>query len=164
MTQPLKKPEYPKKPEKDYQTSPKGRIKIYPSYLLIPGSKALGTEDTIVRERTMLEYQTFYENWQTAANVMLEHPKSTFSSMWLKSNLFRDLCTRALMAVGIENPKNLKPAQLAELLFDCKLDDGLSYGLIFRLHQDFPVLGEKTTEGASEEDAPKLTFLSRLGF
>lgn len=144
--------------EKQHEVSTRGRIKVYSGYLVIPGSRLLGTEDVLVRERTMVEYQRFYAAWQVAANELIDAGGNyTFNALWLENERFREHAIAAMQAVGIEQPELLKPAQIDELLFNASLpSDGEGarpYGLVFRLHQDFPTLLKKT--GATQEPKPQ---------
>ena len=132
-------------------TSP-NRIQVHDGFLKVPGSRGLGTDDLIIRERTAHEYLEFYRLWREAMSLI--EPTDTFASAWLQKPLFSELLTQATQHLGIENLTSLKLSQIQELLLSCPVADGsqeLPHGLLFRLHQDFPKVPTLETQGTRHQ-------------
>ena len=138
-------------------TSP-NRIQVHDGFLKVPGSKGLGTDDLIIRERTAHEYLEFYRAWREAMSLI--EPTDTFASAWLQKPLFSELLTQATRHIGIENFTSLKLSQIQELLLSCPVADGsqeLPHGLLFRLHQDFPKVPTLEHQGTQNPNPLKHT-------
>lgn len=151
------------------------RIQVYRGYLLIPGSKHFDIPDLVVREQPLVNYEQFYLCWQEAMAHFLQDNQDTFSNAWLHNRSFRETLTRGLGYLGIEQPGNLKLAQLEELVLQSAEYEGQpgKQGLLFKLHQDFPkIAGHRkpkqtgTTETpdtqTESQSSPKRGILRRL--
>lgn len=110
--------------------SPQG-IQIYPGKLVLP-------DGLVISELTISRYARFLQFWEVGAALAVRNPSSSFSSLWAHFENFRTSISSALKVLGIENPGDLTPSILEELLLYCPLEDGDIRGLVFRLHQDKP--------------------------
>lgn len=140
-------------------------ISIFPSYVQIPGSERLGTKNITLHELSLDRYCEFLKYWEVGVQQALADPGASFSYLWLHSPTFRDSMVQALQVVGIEQPGNLKPAHLEELLLLAQTEDDPSdcRGVIFRLHQDIPKFPAPTGIAQTEQPTQiqSATWLSK---
>lgn len=108
--------------------SPQG-IHVYPGKLVIPGV-------AVIQELSISNYSRFLKFWEVGAALAIANPSSSFCSLWTHIESFRSSVSYSLKVLGIENPGDLTPSILEELLLYCPLEDGDIRGLVFRLHQD----------------------------
>ena len=135
-----------------------GGIQIFPHHLQIPGNSKIGTQNLTIREQVMNNYADFVGHWNIAISQATVNPSVTFAQLWINDLTFRTEMMAGLKAVGVEEPENILPSHLQELLLICNVEgDSDHRPLIFRLHSDAPdpkMTGEKMRSGPTSNLAP----------
>lgn len=131
-----------------FKTTSEGGIQIHPHHLMVPGCRALGTENISIREQTLETYSEFLSHWEVAMGQCTQQTDASFTYLWLHDSVFRVSITEGLKVLGVVSPEKLRPVQMSELLLICSCDDddnGDLRGAIFRLHSDSPKLPAMTS-------------------
>jgi hypothetical protein len=116
-----------------------GLIEIHKGHLVVPLGTPEGSKSLIIHEQTLEKYAEFLKHWNTAIAECLKDQGASVANLWAHSEVFRLGITLALRAVGVENPQELKPVQLEELILTAQtIDSDDRRGLLFRLHSDVP--------------------------
>ncbi|CBA17901.1 hypothetical protein AHIS2_p094 [Acaryochloris phage A-HIS2] len=128
------------------------------NYELIDGILSIPTfsgGSLIIEELPMSRYEKFYKLWLAAMQIFEANQESTFVTLYCADPQFRELMTRAMVTLGIEDPGQLSPKTMQALLM---LHDG-GPGLAFKLHEEIPQPGKHPR---IERIPSQKGFLSRL--
>lgn len=106
--------------------------------LLVKGS----TQEHLINELTIDKFSQYWRTVRQAVYLYTRQDDASFVDLWVEDDLFRQLVTRALELLGIENPASeLTVGQMEAILFGIQWDgdDTLSPGAGSMLHtQSFP--------------------------
>ena len=148
------------------QDKNKGAVKtssgllLFPNHIQIPGNSKVGTQNLTIREQVMTRYREFVQCWAEAVSFAAQAPNLTFSQLWITNEGFRAAMVEAMEAVGVDEPENILPSHLQELLMICTVEgEGDVRPALFRLHSDAPdpkILGELLKTPQKTPDSRKL--------
>lgn len=114
------------------------QIDLDGSILLVMGA----TQEHLINELTIDKFSQYWRTVRQAVYLYTRQDDASFVDLWVEDDLFRQLVTRALELLGIENPASeLTVGQMEAILFGIQWDgdDKLSPGAGSLLHtQNFP--------------------------
>jgi len=126
---------------------------------MVEGLLSIDEGSILIEEPPMSVYERFYKLFM--AGMAEAKGEDSFIENWVWCAGFRNLMIQALVVMGIENPEDLKPSVLEQLLFT--YEGGA--GAIFQLCNTFPKLTRETqNQPLSHQKSPNLQWSGIISY